>query len=294
MVKRKFIIGEEWLYFKLYCGIRTADDLLVELVLPLTELLFKRKLINRWFFIRYGDPDPHLRLRLKINDTDTLGGIIALFRERSMPFVRNNLIWKVQTDTYERELERYGSNTIELAEEIFSHDSELIVKTISLVDDEELYFLFTLRCISNFLSLFELDKTQRLKFYTEHAKAYKKEFKVERQTKFSLDKKYRNLKKNLDHVLDERHFSINYGPLADLLNQRDSQTVKIAKSIIKNKEAKTLEIPFSYLLSSYIHMFVNRAFRDRQRFYEMVSYDYLFRYHVAIYKRKESKNQSIK
>ena len=56
--------GDKWLYYKLYCGVRISDSLLTDLVLPLVIKLTTESLIEKWFFIRYSDPENHIRLRL--------------------------------------------------------------------------------------------------------------------------------------------------------------------------------------------------------------------------------------
>ena len=40
------------------------------------------------------------------------------------------------------------------------------------------------------------------------------------------------------------------------------------------------EVPFDYILSSYIHMSINRLFRSKQRKNEMVIYDFLNKYYL--------------
>ncbi len=66
MIRRKFIPGSRWLYFKIYTGIKTADEVATRTLLPLLRELYEAKLIDDWFFIRYTDPDFHLRLRLLV------------------------------------------------------------------------------------------------------------------------------------------------------------------------------------------------------------------------------------
>ena len=39
LVKRSFSIGSEWLYFKIYCGASTSDELLCSVIAPLIEEL---------------------------------------------------------------------------------------------------------------------------------------------------------------------------------------------------------------------------------------------------------------
>ena len=62
---RRFPPGSEWLYAKLYTGIATADDVLLEVIAPLTQEALRRGAADKWFFIRYADPQWHLRLREK-------------------------------------------------------------------------------------------------------------------------------------------------------------------------------------------------------------------------------------
>jgi hypothetical protein len=58
---RRFPPGSAWLYAKLYTGPATADQVLQEVVRPVTAAALTAGAADRWFFIRYGDPDWHLR-----------------------------------------------------------------------------------------------------------------------------------------------------------------------------------------------------------------------------------------
>ena len=63
-VRRRFPPGSEWLYAKLYTGAATADRVLRDVVGPVTRSALRAGAVDGWFFIRYGDPDWHLRWRL--------------------------------------------------------------------------------------------------------------------------------------------------------------------------------------------------------------------------------------
>ena len=58
-MKRTFILGEEWLYYKLYTGTKTADLLLADVIGPLCKTFIANGWIDKWFFIRYHDPESH-------------------------------------------------------------------------------------------------------------------------------------------------------------------------------------------------------------------------------------------
>lgn len=278
MIKRRFLLGDEWLYYKIYCGVRTADFILEELVAQLTQKLLKKKLISSWFFIRYGDPDPHLRLRFKVLDTDHLGAIITEINILASPYLEENLIWNLHTDSYVRELERYGSNTMQIAEEFFFYDSQFVLQMLANVNDEELYFLYALKSIDMFVHQFGLDEKQKLAFYKTKALAYKTEFGIGKTTKLSLDKKYRNSKVKFDTIMNLDQLNANQLGVIDILNKRINLITPGIKHILAHQKSNTLALNLNDLLSSFIHMHVNRIFRNQQRFYEMLGYDFLSRY----------------
>jgi thiopeptide-type bacteriocin biosynthesis protein len=94
MKDRTFLPGSEWIYFKIYTGEKTADNILVKLITPILKKLQKEQQIEKWFFIRYSDPDFHLRIRLLIHDVHQIGEIICLFHQKLNKWNNDNLIWK--------------------------------------------------------------------------------------------------------------------------------------------------------------------------------------------------------
>ncbi|MBK6829054.1 MAG: thiopeptide-type bacteriocin biosynthesis protein [Chitinophagaceae bacterium] len=61
-IQRNFLPGSSWLYYKIYCGSKSADEILLNVIQPLTTELQLGKLISQWFFIRYNDPDFHIQV----------------------------------------------------------------------------------------------------------------------------------------------------------------------------------------------------------------------------------------
>jgi len=74
-LKRSFILGDEWIYFKLYSGAQTADRILESSIKPSMDNLLKGK-IDQWFFVRYADPDLHLRVRVHCRSSENVGFVI--------------------------------------------------------------------------------------------------------------------------------------------------------------------------------------------------------------------------
>lgn len=283
LVQRNFILGEQWLYYKLYCGVYMADIILLDKIKPLTESLLKEKLISQWFFIRYTDPEPHLRIRLKLVESQNLGIIIELFRDYILPYMEKNIVWNLQTDTYRRELERYGTNTIGLSEKLFFYDSLLVIRNLANIKDEEIYFLFTIRCIDSFLTTFQYNLSEKLAFSQNYALYFKNEFELEKPSLQSIAKKYRLCRDNMNKVMNSTGVTKKFKYNEKCMMDRNQNISPYVNTILSYSKNNSLQINLDNLLGSYIHMFMNRSFTNNQRFYEMLAYDFLNNYYKSSY-----------
>ncbi len=277
--KRTYILGDEWVYYKIYCGARTSDVILTETIKPLTEQLLEHGFIDSWFFIRYSDPDFHLRVRFHLKDIQQIGQVILQIHAVLQQYVAQRVIHKIQTDTYIRELERYGTNTIEVSEALFFYDSEMLLDAIDAIEDEELYFLFVLKAIDRLLDSFNYGKQEKLDLVTRNSSGYKREFHADKNLNKQLDKKYRGLKDRLTTFIDTVYTQGEYAILDQILEHKTRRSVEEVATIAGCVQQNTLEMQRDDLMSSYIHMLVNRAFRSKQRFYELVCYDFLAKHH---------------
>jgi thiopeptide-type bacteriocin biosynthesis protein len=88
--------------------------------------LKQNQLVSHWFFIRYSDPDFHLRIRFYLPDIHNIDKVISQIHKSLQNYFQIGLIRKIQYDTYNREIERYGENTMDLSEQIFCADSVAI------------------------------------------------------------------------------------------------------------------------------------------------------------------------
>jgi hypothetical protein len=100
--------GREWLYAKLYGGTGALDGMLTKAVHPLVEKLTDLGRIFRWFFIRYSDPHDHLRIRFNGAPERLAQEVSPLVFDTFNPLVSSGELWKIEFDTYQREIERYG------------------------------------------------------------------------------------------------------------------------------------------------------------------------------------------
>lgn len=284
-MQTRFFLGDEWIYYKLYCGKRTADHILVDIIKPFTEKLLKENLITKWFFIRYHDPNHHLRVRFHCEDLSKIGTIINTFKNAIDHQVANDFIWKVQTDTYQREIERYGKLTMIGSEDLFFHDSSTSINALNLIEDEELLFLFVLKSIDALLSVFEYDLKAKISFSKVNLTSYRNEFKAEKNFSKQLNIKYQKLRPKVESFMALKESS-DYDALLNLITTKNREIETIKTPILELHKNNKLEVPLNHLLSSYIHMMVNRQFRDKQRLFELVCYDCLFRYYNSLFAKQ--------
>ena len=190
--KRNFMPGDEWLFFKVYCGVNTSDELLVKKILPLAHRLMKEKIIIRWFFIRYSDPDYHLRVRFLLNSTDNIGYVITKTRESLSTYLKTNEVYKVVIDTYQREIERYGANYIEISESIFHAGSECIATILkNLKDNSELRWQVAFLIVDSLFTSLGFNVKQKKEFIERTNDSFLREFNFNIHNSKCLNDAYR-------------------------------------------------------------------------------------------------------
>ncbi|MFR8249054.1 MAG: thiopeptide-type bacteriocin biosynthesis protein [Lachnospiraceae bacterium] len=128
--------GEEWLYINLYCPENTQNELLRNKVVPFADKLVLEGILQKWFFIRYDDGKPHIRLRLRVNETKNIGGLLNKVLDW-LKDCKNGEIFDANIKSYERESARYGGpQLIEMAESVFWRDSQLVIKMLDIFEHE--------------------------------------------------------------------------------------------------------------------------------------------------------------
>lgn len=247
---RIFIPGENnWIYFKLYYCEERINDLLGSELLCIADELKKMQLIESWFFIRYWDPKPHIRLRMKTDNKYKIGDLFKYISVWAQKLIEKGIISKMQLETYERETERYGgSGVIESAETFFFYDSLYVNKLIGFAEKENTKYTDEFIGIVSILSMFDQfvsDREQQEKYFSSIVN--KNEFREE-------------YKKNRKEIEEAIIFATEIQTKTeDWVNelQKRNQNLQLYLAEVREKENKDL-FDSGNLIWSLIHMFCNR------------------------------------
>ena len=137
-----FYPGSAWLYLKLYHGpglgseaaTRTFldEDLLARFIAPLIAELEATQQLADFHFVRYADPEAHLRLRLRPAGQTALQLLFDRLAPRLQQQGDARAFARYTLDTYEREVDRYGGSAlIASAERLFTADSRLCLRLLT-------------------------------------------------------------------------------------------------------------------------------------------------------------------
>lgn len=270
MEQRRFIIGSEWIYFKIYSGPKIIEQIFIDKIIPVVNSLIKSGFIDSYFFVRYMDPDYHIRLRLHCLDTKNAWYILEMFNKSLKKYINNLTITKVQIDTYDRELERYRGNKIVYFEKIFHCDSRMISKCLKrLKCSDSNRHIISIIYIDALMEMCGFDINQRISFVNHNRIAYFQEiYQSDKEAKAMLNLKYRTIKDEINDCFNSDKFK--------WLNMEVSQCMKNIDPV-----SRKLHPIFENELTSIIHMHINRMFRTRQRTIELVLYWCLHKYYVS-------------
>jgi thiopeptide-type bacteriocin biosynthesis protein len=283
VLTRRFAPGSEWLYIKLYTGTATADALLRDIMRPLVNSLMQSGAANQWFFIRYGDPEWHLRLRFHGEPEKLQCEAMPIINAALSPLLDDGRIWRLQLDTYEREVERYGgAEGIVLAEQLFHADSEAALEIVEMLEpgDAGADERWRLTCygIDLLLTDFGFDLKGKHAILKQTREAFAKEFRADKNLSGQLSEKFRKERQSLEALLTSAHEDEHpLAPGVAVLHRRSEHLSQIIAALKTCEEAGLLSAPSARLLPSYIHMHANRLLRSAQRQQELVIYDLMTR-----------------
>jgi class I lanthipeptide synthase len=267
--QRVFVPGSEWLYAKLYTGPSSADRILTGPIAALVEELKNEGVIDRWFFIRYADPDWHLRVRFH--------GAAGALAAAALPRLRNALeahldagvVARLELATYDREVERYGGwEAIEPAEEIFHADSDAVVAILSGTGgDEDERWRAAVAGADALLDDFRCALETKRVIVQNLRMTQARRFRLDKPFVRQLGDRYRRVRAEVERAMTER----------ELFADRSRRLAPVLEELRRREQAGRLSEPLDGIARSVVHMFFNRLFRGAHPPHEYVICDFLDR-----------------
>jgi thiopeptide-type bacteriocin biosynthesis protein len=236
-----FLPAQEWLYLKIYGHPKTIAALLADPVFDrmLTKLLQLKKISN-WFFVRYADPNVHLRLRLKCKPR-CMAEVYAKVKRWLTNYLKVGLVSDFLIGTYQPEIHRYGFAGMERVELIFQRSSHLVLEFHKQQKDADRCIAAGLASVGEILAAFFPDCKETIDFLEKTIKSME----FDKSERLEMDKYYRQHRQSLESTIA----NALYYP-----GMKEFRESCVALVNVNDKQG----LLFGNLVLDLIHMHVNR------------------------------------
>lgn len=288
-----FPLGSQWLYFKIYAEWRALDHILIEVI---DSALADSAVVRNWHFLRYADPDPHLRLRFLVAASGPRADLRDSMLQRLANLAESGVAWRTVMDTYQPEVRRYGGPWgIRLAEEIFTIDSRcarsIIVDSLERGDGPELRWRLGLVAADRMLADLGLTLPEKVKFARARLEAFRHEFRAGGSTLRKIGANFRRSRPMLEEWFRTCQERLDgNGPLRDaeaaglepILQRSDALSELLSAHTAESRQV------IHQVLPSLLHMSVNRLIASEPRSEEWAMFETLERLYVSAQARKQA------
>jgi thiopeptide-type bacteriocin biosynthesis protein len=286
--RRSFAPGSEWLYLKAYTGTASADRILTDSVGPVIAKLRDVGTLDRWFFLRYADPDHHLRFRLHGDPTALREHALPALTDALAPHLGDGTAWKVSTDTYDREVERYGGDAgIDIAEQIHAADSDAVLEVLGMLDggyfDEgapDARWKLCLYATDRLLADAGLDMQQRRDWAKAGVAGYRPEYPNATNLDPGIGHRWRGERADVTALLDDSS-EHPYEPARRALRRRSERMAPLFAELAGRSSRGELTQPYDALLHSFSHLNAVRLLRSAARTHELILLSFLDRHYAS-------------
>lgn len=261
---------------KLYMGPETAEEWICHHLPRIRKDIQNEFSGSLLFFVRFLDPDFHIRLRVYAPQRKCFSSVVDLVNLHSGIMIKQGLIWKSEICTYEREIERFGTERIEIFERAFSIDSEFWLKILPWIETqdnhEDLRWKMALLSTYRYYRDLIRDQEEMTRIMSKITLALKQEQKPGRTTLFQIDQKFRRVREDLMPYMEEE--LLIFPQIEGLLRNR---SFRLAELFEPFREGDNY---FSWSkadqnFADLVHMSLNRVLRSKHRMQEYVIYYYL-------------------
>lgn len=274
--------SDNFIYVKIYTGIRSSEFLLKEIYKKVIKPYFSST--DSWFFIRYKDPEHHIRLRCFIPNSPNQKIIRTELEKLLCKKSQSQIISDYSYHIYNREIERYGAETIAHCEQWFHFDSEYFISILQAYSEDELNenqrIMLALTYMRDVLPLLISDPGQQKEMVTAVRKGFEREFNVDKRTKIKVDLSFRGNSNEMYKYL------WNSQTTGKKTRFKYAAYARLSELMVSQSSALLLR---QSIAPSLIHMFINRLFETNNRWFEYLVYYYFERLSVSREKREEKR-----
>ncbi len=275
----------KWMYIKIYITKDAQEDFIIRDMFTFLNKYIKNR-NSKNFFIRYSDPEDHIRLRIKFNREFKASDFLRIYKWCSSLTLKGG-ISRFSFDLYEQELIRYGGPVgMSIAENFFAEDSIIVMRSLLEIHKGTHYnlLLFCAFLMDRLLEMLGFDIEYRLDIYKKitrnlgPVKTSDFTFNVE-----LLYENITNLKTHYNNLLLAAIGGKNG------LKELESKLNRLGKKLRYLQRSNKLTIDLDEILSSYLHMHCNRML-GVDRNLEAKAYVYIKRAIEKFYNLNAKKN----
>jgi thiopeptide-type bacteriocin biosynthesis protein len=251
--QRLYLPGSNWLYAKFYCGAALQEGVITGSLRAFACEALRTGIAEDWFFLRYADPEAHIRVRFRGDRHTLLDTLLPMLCDWGEWLVDCGPCRKFALDAYERETERYGGPAgVEVAEALFGADSRAVADLLTVLtrDCERHRTLLAVLSADQLLDAVGLrdDVVQR----------WRQDGAARQQAAAS----YRALGVQLQALLADPQqvwgADANGRQILAILAQRGSELAPLGQRLSQLAADGTLQQPLHVLAHSYLHLHCNR------------------------------------
>jgi thiopeptide-type bacteriocin biosynthesis protein len=255
--RRQHPPGSEWLFVKLYCPSHREDDLIGDSLLGFVNNVIASGLADNWFFIRYADPESHIRVRFHGTPDQLSSHLFGQVCQWARGLMETGACVRFVFDTYDQEVERFGGpDGMSVSESLFQADSRAAVELVKVLksqqwaeaDDRTALFALT---TDDLLRTIGFDDAQCLNWY-----------KVQVGAARDAGQEYRKLKDILRAALGDSSRWLAEKPFGSVIEsallQRRHELAYVSRRLRQLADVGHLDQPMDALIASYIHLHLNR------------------------------------
>jgi thiopeptide-type bacteriocin biosynthesis protein len=288
-VRRSFLPGSEWLYAKLYVGPSAADQVLRQVVAPVTRAA--SAVLRAWFFIRYADPDWHLRVRFHGEPRALMELVLPRLLESAAPLRDDGRLYRLEIGTYDREVERYGGpRGVVVAERLFQADSEAVLRILEAFGDDapDARWRLALLGVDRLLDDAGFTVAEKSELVAAMRGGAMEQLGEGKPLRLQLDRDFRARRQELEALFDQARLPSDLEAGRAALAERSRRSAPSWAELRRLESAEELTSPLAAIVPSLVHMNVNRLIHASAQAHEIVLYDYLARlYESALARSRE-------